>query len=190
VGAFLFDREIDRVFPPRRGRHHAMALISAALQYQSGRLQYRRASADSTAMSSNLRTAITGAERLLKRRSMVVLISDFISLNWEQELGGLSRKHDVIAIRISDPLNNELPELGLITLEDPETHIRITAPTTNASFQEAWSRWNEDRRELWQNMCRKAGAAHLELPTGADAAALLFHFFGSKRPHTGRREYQ
>jgi uncharacterized protein (DUF58 family) len=182
VGAFLFDREMERVFPPRKGRRHTMALISGALQYQN-RSFPRREHAE---WGSNLRGALAGAGRLLKRRSLVVLISDFLSVNWEQELGDLSRTHDVIALRISDPLDRDLPDRGLITMEDPETGLRIAAPTGFASFSEAWSRWHEDRAELWLSLCRRAGAAYLDLSTAADAASTLFHFFGG-RPRSGHR---
>ncbi|MDR0583177.1 MAG: DUF58 domain-containing protein [Treponema sp.] len=182
VGAFLFDREIDRVFPPRKGRRHAMALISGALQYQN-RPFPRREHAEA---GSNLREALAGAGRLLKRRSLVVLISDFLSVNWERDLGDLSRKHDVIALRISDPLDTNLPDLGLITMEDPETGLRIEALSGSAFFRDAWSQWHKDRAELWVNLCRRAGAARLELSTAGDAAMALFRFFGG-RPYSGRR---
>jgi uncharacterized protein (DUF58 family) len=193
VGAFLFDREIDRVFPPRKGRHHTMALISGAMQFQNKDFPRR----DVPARSSNLGSALAGAGRLLKRRSLVVLISDFLSVNWEQELGDLSQRHDVIALRISDPLDMDLPNLGLIVMEDPETGLRIQAPTGYASFREAWAQWHRERAELWVNLCRRSGAAFMELSTVDDAAAALFRFFGGRRPHsahhspgvrTGRRE--
>jgi uncharacterized protein (DUF58 family) len=150
-----------------------MALISGALHYQQGGFSRQGAHIQ----SSNLRAALAGAGRLLKRRSLVVLISDFQSVNWERELGDLSRGHDVIALRISDPLDTELPNLGLITIEDPETGLRVQAPTGHGSFQQAWARWHEERSERWVNLCRRAGAAHLELSTTADAAAALFRFF-------------
>jgi uncharacterized protein (DUF58 family) len=130
--------------------------------------------------TSNLRSAIAGAGRLLKRRSMVALISDFYSTGWEQELCGLCGRHDVIAIRVSDPLNENLPDLGLITMRDPETGLQVAAPTGSTSFQDAWSQWHRDRADLWQNLCRRAGAAHLELPVNADAAAALTRFFSGR----------
>jgi uncharacterized protein (DUF58 family) len=182
VGSLLFDREIDRVFPPRKGRRHIMALVGGALQYQN-RPFPRRGRPE---QGSNLRAALTGAGRLLKRRSLVVLISDFLSVNWEQPLGDLCGKHDVIALRISDPRDSDLPYPGLITIEDPETGLRITAPTQRASFRQAWSQWHQERSDLWIGLCRRAGAAHLDLPVTTDAAAALFHFFGG-RPR-GRRE--
>ncbi|MDR0290826.1 MAG: DUF58 domain-containing protein [Treponema sp.] len=178
VGAFLFDREIDRVFPPRKGRRNVLAFVSGALQRH--RPEGGRQKIFQGGYTSNLRTAITGAGRMLKRRSMVVLISDFHSTGWEQELGSLSSRHDVIAIRISDPLDEDLPDLGLITLRDPETGLEVAAPTGSASFRGAWFQWHRDRADLWQNLCRRAGVAQLVLPVDADPAAALTRFFGGR----------
>jgi uncharacterized protein (DUF58 family) len=180
AGAFLFDREIERVFPPRKGRRHIMALISAALQYQRREAGRRYAPYSRTdAQGSNLRAALAGAGKFLKRRSLIVVVSDFYALNWEQELADLCRKHDVIALRISDPLDEDLDDLGLVSLEDPETGLRLEAPTGFASFQESWADWHRQRSELWASLCRRSGAAHLELSTSADTPAALFRFFGA-----------
>ena len=180
VGAFLFDREINRVFPPRKGRRNILAFVSGALQCHRPAMAIRQQAMSPNDYTSNLRSAIAGAGRLLKRRSMVALISDFHSAGWEQELGGLCSRHDVIAIRISDPMDENLPDLGLITMRDPETGLQVAAPTGSASFRGAWSQWHKERAELWQNHCRRAGAAHLDLPVNADPATTLTRFFGGR----------
>ena len=177
VGAFLFDKKIEKVFMPRKGRSNMLAFISGALQYQ--KISGRRKSQE--ALTSNIRSAVIGAEKLLKRRSMVVLVSDFLSTGWERELGDLCRKHDVIAIRVHDPLDDNFPDMGLITVEDPETGIRIPAPTGTPSFRDSWNQHRKDQADLWHNLCRRAGAARLELPANADAAAALKRFFGGRR---------
>ena len=175
VGAFLFDREINRYFPPRKGRRNVLAFISGALHAKE-----KREEKNGKSKSSNLLTAITGAQRLLKRRSMVVLISDFLSIGWEQELGVLGRRHDVIAVRISDPKEKDLPYLGLVAMKDPETGVQLSAPTGSAIFREAWSSWHRDRRDYWMNMCNRAGVSHIELPVNADAASELTRFFSRR----------
>jgi uncharacterized protein (DUF58 family) len=180
VGAFLFDREIERVFPPRKGRRNVLAFVSGALQRHKPENSMWHKFLLSNGYTSNLRSAITGAGRLLKRRSMVVLFSDFHSMGWEQELGGLSNRHDVIAVRVSDPLDEDLPDLGLITLHDPETGLELAAPTGSASFRDAWSQWHNDHADQWLNFCRRAGAAHLTLPVNVDPATVLTRFFGGR----------
>jgi uncharacterized protein (DUF58 family) len=135
-----------------------------------------------------LSAALAGAGRLLKRRSLVLVISDFLSVNWSGELGDLARKHDVIALRLSDPLDDDIPDMGLIPVEDPETGLRIHAPTGSASFRESWKEWHGERAKLWLSLCRRAGAAPLELSTAADAPAALFRFFGMERRYGMSRQ--
>jgi len=215
VGALIFDRGVDRVFPPRKGRRAAMAFASAALrrgdpgsEAQARGLRARRRAGGAGgsegasgaalgaapragragqrpppagAAGSNIREAIAAAGRLLRRRSMVALASDFLSSGWEQELGRLSRRHDVVAIRAFDPAESSPPDIGLVWAADPETGARIAAPTGSASFREAWALWHAERADLWQKLCRRAGASPLELSVAADAAAVLSRFFAGRR---------
>jgi uncharacterized protein (DUF58 family) len=178
VGAFFFDKDIEKVFPPHKGRRHIMALVMAALQYQNN------VTARKERTGSNIASALTGAQRLLKRRSLVVLISDFYSINWEKEMGNLCRKHDVIALRICD--QNELPYPGLITLEDPETGVKIEAPAALSSFKESWLQWHRERSISWAAQCRSCGASILELSTESDVPSSLLKFFSGH----GRKKYK
>jgi uncharacterized protein (DUF58 family) len=172
VGAFLFDRDIEKVFPPRKGRKSLMSIVMTALQYQNNILPRR------SQYGSDIASALTGAQRLLKKRSLVVLLSDFYSVNWEHEMDDLCRKHDVIAIKVCDP--DELPFKGLITLEDPETGVRIEAPAGLDTFKESWASWLEEKSIHWESQCKKSGAAFLKLSTSADAPSALIKFFGSR----------
>ncbi|MDR2952853.1 MAG: DUF58 domain-containing protein [Treponema sp.] len=183
TGAFFFDKGVSKVFPPRKGRHHVMALIMAALQYQNEAARLYSSKPDKR--GSNIASALAGAQRLLKKRALVVLISDFFSANWEEEMGSLCRKHDLIALRICEPA--VLPYPGLVTLEDAETGVRIEAPAGLASFRESWTQWHKERSALWASQCRRNGAAFLELPTTSDAGVILLKFFG-RRILSGRRE--
>ena len=165
LSMIFFDRGISKIIPPRKGRSHTMAVISAALE------------ARPLEKGSGLGKALIGAERLLKRRSLVIVISDFLCVNWEQEIGDLSRRHDVISIKISGPLDREMPNCGLLTLEDPETGIKLRASASFSSFRNAWASWHEERARLWEAICRRSGAAYLELSTIDDAPAVLMRFF-------------
>ena len=163
----FFDKEIGKIIPPRKGRQHTMAVISAALE------------ARSKEKGSGLGRALVGAERLLKRRSLVIIISDFVCINWEQEIGDLSKRHDVISIKISGSLDREMPMSGLLRLEDPETGYKLMASSFFPSFRNSWFSWHEERTKLWEAICRRSGVACLELSTGDDAAAVLMRFFRS-----------
>ena len=173
LSMIFFDKEINRVISPRKGRAHTMTVISAALE---GRSQEK---------GSGLGKALTGAGRLLKRRSLVIIISDFLCVDWEQEIGDLSRRHDIVSLRISGPLDKEMPKAGLLTLEDPETGVKIGAPSSFASFTNAWASWHEERSQLWEAICRRSGVAHLELSTADDAPTALKNFFRRGTPGQG-----
>ena len=165
LSMIFFDSEISKIIPPRKGRPHTMAVISAALEARPHE------------KGSGLGKALVGAERLLKRRSLVIIISDFLCINWEQEIGDLSRSHDVISIKISGPLDREMPKSGLLTLEDPETGLKLRASASFPSFRAAWSSWHEERTSLWEAICRRSGAAYLDLSTAEDAPSVLTRFF-------------
>jgi uncharacterized protein (DUF58 family) len=165
LSMIFFDNEISKIIPPRKGRSHTMAVISAAME------------ARPLEKGSGLGKALVGAERFLKRRSLVIVISDFLCIDWEQEIWDLSRRHDVISIKISGPLDREMPRSGLLTLEDPETGFKFRASASFPSFRTAWASWHEERVSLWESICRRSGAASLELSTADDAPAVLMRFF-------------
>ncbi|MDR1428802.1 MAG: DUF58 domain-containing protein [Spirochaetaceae bacterium] len=179
LGAVFFDREIIRVSRPRKGRSHTMALVSAALQADP--VARRGEGSAGKDNGSCLGAALAGVNRLLRRRGLVVVISDFLCVNWEQELGALCRKHDVIALRISDPLEEAMPDVGLARFEDPETGAGFYGATGFASFRKAWELWHHERRESWRLICARSGAAHLEISSALDAAPVLSRFFGGRR---------
>jgi uncharacterized protein (DUF58 family) len=168
-GALFFDNEIRHLFKPEKGRARLMAMVSSALSVKPA------------ARGSALSTAIRGAGGILKRRSLVVLISDFRCPDWENELRVVAGKHDFIAIRISDPFDYEFPGLGLLTMEDPESGKIIQAPTGFSSFRRAWREWNEGQRADWAAACRRLGLAMMELSTTEDAPTALKNFFHGRR---------
>ena len=180
VGAFFFDKDIEKVIPPRKGRRHIMSLVMAALQYQNNTIT-RKAQ-----YGSNISSALSGAKRLLKKRSLVVVISDFFSINWEYEMGTLCRKHDCLALRICG--SQEVPYPGLITMEDPETGVRIEAPAGLSSFKDSWDFWHNERTSLWESQCKKCAAAFLDLSAEEDAPTALIKFFGSR--NIGQYKYR
>jgi hypothetical protein len=138
--------------------------------------------AESTVRASNLRAALLGTGRFLKRRSLVVVVSDFFSSAWEQEFEDLAARHDLIAIGIGNSLDREFPDLGLIPLEDPETGVSFYGASAFSGFRKAWSHWNRGRRDYVESLCRRAGAACLFLSSTEDTPAALTRFFGGRRP--------
>jgi uncharacterized protein (DUF58 family) len=165
----FFDNEPRVVFKPQRGRAHTMAMLSAALAARP---------ADS---GTSLAAAIKCANNILKRRSLVVLISDFLSVEWERDFGALCSKHDCIAIRIKDPIEENFPSAGLIPIMDAETSASVLAASNSLSWRLSWQDWHKERRQLWAAICKAQGAAEVEISTDEDTALSLQRFFRSRR---------
>jgi uncharacterized protein (DUF58 family) len=176
VGALFFDQDITQVFPPRKGRPHIMAILAAALDSPG-----ESPPPPESAVSSNLRAALLGTGRFLKRRSMVVAVSDFFASPWEQEFEDLAVRHDLIAVGVGNPPEWDFPGPGLIPLEDPETGISLYGLSKFESFRRDWSRWSQGRRDHLEGLCRRAGAACIFLPSPEEIPRALSRFFGARK---------
>jgi len=173
VGALIYDGDARRFFAPRKGRAHAMAIVEAAV---SSTAHERGAS-----LVRSLGRALAGSARILKRRSLVAIVSDFMCAEWERDLGFLSRKHDVVAFRVSDPVDTAMPDAGLVRMMDGETGMRTRAPTGFASFRDAWTQWHNERTEACRTACSRNGVPCIDLSTDDDAVLVLSRFFGARR---------
>jgi uncharacterized protein (DUF58 family) len=119
VGAVLFSDRIEGYVPPGRGRDHALRIVRDLLALEpAGR-------------GTDLAGALRFARGVLRRRGIVAVISDFQAEGYERALGVLRRRHDVIAIRLSDPRENAVPAAGLVALRDPETGERFVVDTSD-----------------------------------------------------------
>lgn len=167
--ALFFDAETRTVFKPRRGRAHTMAFIGAAL------------SANPHSKGTSLSSALKSASNVLKRRGVVVVVSDFLAVDWERDFNALCIKHDCIAIKIKDPVEDAFPKTGLLPIEDPETGKTLLAPSNSARFRLEWAEWHEKRRQNWLSICKSCGASGVEISTDEDAGAALQRFFRNRR---------
>jgi len=119
VGAVLFSDRVEGYVPPGRGRDHALRIVRDLLALEpEGR-------------GTDLQAALRFARGVLRRRGIVAVISDFQAEGYERALGVLRRRHDVIAIRLSDPRESAVPASGLVALRDPETGARFVVDTSD-----------------------------------------------------------
>jgi uncharacterized protein (DUF58 family) len=123
VGAVLFSARVEAYVPPGRGRDHALRIVRDLLALTpAGR-------------GTDLEGALRFAQRVMKRRGIVAVLSDFQDQGYERALGILRRRHDVIALHLSDPRESELPAVGLMAFLDPETGERIVADTSDPAVR-------------------------------------------------------
>jgi uncharacterized protein (DUF58 family) len=165
VGALLFSDAIERVIPPRKGRRHALRVIRDLVAFEpAGR-------------RTNLGASLSYASRLLRHRSIVVVLSDFIAEGWERPLSRLGGRHEVVAITVDDPRENQLPESGWIEMVDAETGRRILVDTGSRDVRLRLAQLAQKRREERNRALVAAGADHVHLETSTDYAIPLRRAF-------------
>lgn len=169
VGAVFFSDRIESWVSPTKGKKHAHRLIQDMLSFEPhGR-------------GSNLSLALRTAGESLKRRGICVILSDFKTSGYSKDLTLLARKHDVIAIRITDPLDIEYPRSGLVHLADPETGQTVLAQGRSKRFRRSYEQFWENQRRMWRRECIRVGASPLEISSSDDPVAKLLHFFRRRR---------
>ncbi|MGC1172593.1 DUF58 domain-containing protein [Polaromonas sp.] len=167
VGAMLYGTGVDTVLPARGGRAHVLRLLHT---------MQARPEPTGTA-PTRLDDLLRSAAQFLRRRSTVFVVSDFISEpGWEKTLGQLAQRHEVVAVRLLDPLELELPDLGLIPIRDAETGEQLLVDTHDAGFRKRFARIAAQREADLRQALAQAGVDTLELATDGDLVDAIMRF--------------
>jgi uncharacterized protein (DUF58 family) len=172
VGAMLYGNQVDTVVPARGGRIHVLEL----LQRMAAR------PAEAAAGATDLRELLIAAQRMVKRRSTIFVVSDFVSKpGWERTLGHLAQRHEVTAVLLFDALEMDLPDIGLVTMKDAETGEQIVVDTHNRRFRERFAAAAERRETALREALARAGVDTLELGTDDDLVDAVMRFADLKK---------
>lgn len=170
IGALVFNpAEPDgfKYIPTRMHRRHLLHLLHVLESSPSPRNTHQ----------TNLKDWLRQANGLLKRRSCVFVVSDFMgAFNWASELSALSQRHDSVAVRLFDPAEVHLPEVGLMLLQDPETSEQLLLDTSDQKFRNRYTQMVEARHAQLAHCFSQAGIDALELSTDEDMASALLRF--------------
>jgi uncharacterized protein (DUF58 family) len=165
VGALFFTDRVERMIPARKGRRHALRLISELLSFEPA------------GSGTDLNSALEYLESVLRRRSVLFIVSDFMATGYQSALGRLARRHDVIAVQLCDARERELPDAGLVTLHDPESGHWQYVDTRSEPVRNGFHR----RMALFdlelERGLREQGADLVRLETGHPYAEPLLAFF-------------
>jgi uncharacterized protein (DUF58 family) len=165
VGLILFTDRVERFVPPKKGRKHALRVISDVLTFKPA---HRR---------TDLRAGLDYLNQVNKRKTVCFLVSDFIADGYERALRVAARRHDLIAIALRDPLERELPPLGLALVEDPETgerlHVDLSDPSVRGAFAQEIERRRSERKKLFS----KLDMDQVEITVGDEFVKPLVAFF-------------
>jgi uncharacterized protein (DUF58 family) len=172
VGAVFYRQQLDGILPPGSGRMQVLRLLAAM------RRRPARAAGEGTRLADLLRPA----ESWLRRRSLVFVLSDFISApGWEVPLGRLARRHEVLALRLYDPLEMALPDAGLLTVQDAETGEQLFVDTSDPAFRARYEALAGQAEAELRAALGSAGVDALELATDDDLMATLLRFVALRR---------
>jgi uncharacterized protein (DUF58 family) len=181
VGLILFSDQVELYIPPGKGRMHIMRLIRETLYFQSEK------------NGTDIAHAIDFANQVTHRKAVIFLVSDFcLGAPFEERLGKLrnklqvtNRRHDVIAVSVTDPREESLPDVGRICIEDAESGQVVELNTSNAKVREAFEKQSRHRRELTASKIRSLGIDLLEFMNGENWMPALISFFRSRRQRSG-----
>ncbi len=167
VGALMYGSDVDTRLPARGGRAQVLQLLH--------RLQHRPPPRQ--ASGTRLHELLEAAAHQLKRRATVFVVSDFISEpGWDRPLAQLSRRHEVVAVRVLDPLEQDLPDLGLVPMRDAETGEFLMVDTHDARFRQRYAQLVQAQDERFIEALGHAGVDALELRTDDDLLDALVRF--------------
>jgi len=174
VGAMMFGSKIQHTVPARGGRLQVLRLINDLLK------QPRLSNTPFT----NLKPLFEGALNSIKRRSLIFIISDFISQpGWEGPLNMLNQRHEVLAIRLWDPREVELPDVGMIMMEDAETGEQLFVDTHDPKFRKRFFEVAQRREDELKTAFKRAGVDALSLSTEEDLVRAIVRFAKQRRQY-------
>ena len=178
IGAILYAGKVEKSVPAGRGKLHVLRLLNDVLTIP--RLQ----SAPYTSVSDLIEHAL----RTIKRRSVIFLVSDFFTApGWERPLGMLSRRHEVVAVRLEDPRERELPDIGLVPMNDSETGESVYVDTHDARFRKRFAAVVQKREAELSAAFRRAGVDVLSLSTEDDLVNAILRFAALRKQRRSMR---
>ena len=177
VGAVLYDNNAEATIPPRSGRPQVLRLIN----------DIQRQQASPGGEMTDLTRLLVSAHNIIKRRSLIFVVSDFICLpGWGRAMSHLNRRHEVLAVRVWDPRETELPDVGVVLVEDSETGAQMAVDTSDGGFRRRFQEAARQREEELVSAFKQAGVDELSLSTDEDPVLAILRF-ASVRSSARRR---
>jgi uncharacterized protein (DUF58 family) len=176
VGAMLYNGEVEATLPPRSNRTHVLHLMRRLMSPSPP-----QAPGDTTNLGALLQTGLS----VVTRRSVVFVVSDFVSPpGWVKPLRQLAARHDVLAVRLFDPLELALPDVGLLVMQDAETGEQLIVDTHDRAFRDRFAAAAERRDAGTRAMLKQAGVDTLELATDDDLVEAIVRFSDLRKRRT------
>jgi uncharacterized protein (DUF58 family) len=153
IGLLIFTDHVEKFIPAKKGKRHVLRVIRELLSFEP------------QAGGTDLAGALEFLNKVLKRKAVVFLVSDFIDTDYERDLAMTRTRHDLIPVRVSDPRETSLPDVGLIELEDAETGERVIVDTRRSRIRDLFSEAGRQEQQSLTGLLRSIGADSLEIST-------------------------
>lgn len=168
AGVIFFSDKIELFIPPKKGKTHILRIIRELINLEP------------QSQGTDIGMALRYFNNMIKKRSIAFVISDFRSKNFEDALKIASRKHDTVAIRITDRHEKHLPDVGLIQMEDAETGQFRWIDTSSAAVRREFERWNKTNTAHLETLFNRSGIDHTVIETGMNYVTPLINLFKAR----------
>jgi uncharacterized protein (DUF58 family) len=168
VGLIVFTDRVELYVPPKKGTTHVLRLIRELLNFKP------------KAVRTDIGGTLDYFAKVAKKRAVVFLVSDFQSEGFEKAMRIISKRHDLIAVPVTDPREVRLPNVGLIELEDAETGEMVLVDTSSAAVRKRYERLGRERSERFRELFASMGVDRIEVATDRDYVPRLVQFFRAR----------
>jgi len=167
VGALFYGEDVDAMIPARSGRRHVLQILHKMIARPAPKRNE----------PTDLGQLLAAAAHLMRRRSLVFVVSDFFSVpGWEQKLGQLAQRHEIVAVRLHDPLESNMPDIGMLVVQDAETGEQLFVDTHDRGFRKRFAAAAQKREAQLRAGFASAGIDALELSTDDDLVDAIRRF--------------
>ena len=165
IGVIFFSNKVEKFIPPKKGKSHILRIIRELLEFKP------------ESNKTDISVALQYLNNVIKKRSITFVLSDFIDDQFSDALKIANKKHDVVALRVYDRLEEELPDIGLVQFEDAESGELKWVNTSNKKVRQHYQKENQKKRELLASTFKRAGVDFAEIATGESYVQPLIKLF-------------
>ncbi len=168
VGLLMFSDRIEQYIPPKKGRSHVLRIIRELLEYRPA------------SRKTDISEAMYFTSNVLKKKSIVFVISDFLDKDYVSRLQILANRHDITGIRLFDPLEESIPDLGLVAMEDSETGLVEYVPTQSREVRKKLEQYYLSHADYFHKSFQRSGAGRIECRTDRNYVRTLLGYFKNR----------
>lgn len=168
IGLILFSDRIELYIPPKKGKSHVLRIIRELLEYEP------------KSHKTDIDGALSYVSRVMKKKAIVFVLSDFVDDGYQQSLKIASRRHDVTGIRIYDEREVALPNLGMVAMEDEETGEQVLIDTSSSAVRKNYARYHRERVDYFTESFHRSGAGKLSTRVDESYVKKLLGYFKAR----------